>query len=209
MIWIQGDTRPRHLGFPMHYGLALPDAVCQGRVFPAVLCLHGAGAGGGYFLKEARLEALVERYQLALILPDGRLSCFVDMTHGPAWGKALAEGLLSDVRLAFAIRSDRCGALGVGTGAFGAVHLSAGYQQHVAACAAIDLVDLTDRHEQRPLPDHRPFPLCLIDNEGQASNFVQALAQSELEVQEQVLPVHANLEDKLDAALRYLAAYLQ
>lgn len=237
MIWIQGDTRPRHLGFPMHYGVVLPDAACHGQDFPAVLCLHDMGEDGSAFLKKARMEALVERYGLALILPDGRFSCFMDMAHGPAWGRALAQGLLPTIQTTFAVRTGRYGVLGVGTGAFGAVHLAASDQQCMAACAAIDLpMDLLNRYAQGELTPAGEWPavfgsvgeenrqqtclqkvlsgdgvppLCLIDSNGQAPELVRSLAQSRLDIQARALPEQAGFEEKLDAALSYLAVHLQ
>lgn len=237
MIWIQAHTRPRYLGFPMQYRLALPDAASGGEAFPAVLCLHDAGKDGGQFLKEARLEALVEKHRLALILPDGRLSCFVDMAHGPSWGRALAEGLLPDIWMALSVQPARCGVLGVGTGAFGAACLAAGYQQAIAACAAVDLpVGIVEQYARGELTlpgewqavfgapgeaDARHVPLrgllleggippfCMIGGGEQATDFVLELQQSGMDAQARTLPDHAGLEEKLDVALGCLAAYLR
>ena len=96
MLTVHGWQRAKTLGFPVRYDLALPDAALEGARVPVTLLLHDLGQGLTQWRDQARLARLVEGFQVALLMPEGRRSCFVDMAHGPQWNAFLRRELLGE-----------------------------------------------------------------------------------------------------------------
>lgn len=235
MICIQGQARPQFLGFPSSFLVMLPDAASLGRAFPAVLCLHDVGRDSSWFHLNARMEAMVEKHRLALILPDGRNSCFADMEQGPSWGKALAEGLMPLVRNTFPMKDGEAGILGVGTGGWAAARLSAQRPRLFTACATVDMTPyLAEQYacgeltgpgewaaifgepEKMSVQDasliHWINPnapaCCLIGDAPDVRRFYDDLSRKGAKPHRAALDTDADFEEKMEAALSYLSIQL-
>ena len=100
-----------------------------------VLLLHGLGRGREEWIHSVRLEMLTEEYGLALVLPEGRRSCFLDMREGPCWNTYLREDLIPALRQQLCLSDAPPAVIGLDSGALGALQLAA---KAGLFCAAID-----------------------------------------------------------------------
>lgn len=124
MIVVDGRMQTKYLSFPNAYTLLLPESAVKGERFPLVLCLHDLGGDRWQCMREMRAEDLVERFGIALVLPDGRRSCFLNMAHGPRWSDYLAQELFVRLCRTFPLDCKKTGVLGTGAGALGALALA-------------------------------------------------------------------------------------
>ena len=124
MLVIDAKARAQCLNFPNAHTVLLHDEALEGKCAPLVLCLHDLGYDREEFKSQARLAVLTERYAVALTMPDGRRSCFLNMAHGPRWNDYLSRDLLPLLCRTFPVNGDRVGVIGLGTGALGALQLA-------------------------------------------------------------------------------------
>ncbi len=124
MIVVDGRSGTKYLKFPNAYTLLLPESMGKGERLPLILCLHDLGWDRWRCMREMCAESLVESLGIALVLPDGRRSCFLNMAHGPRWNDYLAQELFVRLCRTFPLESKRTGVLGVGAGALGALELA-------------------------------------------------------------------------------------
>lgn len=122
MIFLDGGGRTRTMRFPTSYTLLLPQHMPAGEKIPLVLCLHALGEDRMPLVHAACAENLPDRLGMALVIPDGRRSCFLNMSHGPAWNTWLKDELLPNLRTTFHCRA--AGVVGVDAGALGALALA-------------------------------------------------------------------------------------
>jgi pimeloyl-ACP methyl ester carboxylesterase len=138
MIVITCRVHLKQLGIANTFRLVLPDAALEiGERLPYVVCLHGYGQSGERLLNEACFGAVVDERRVALLLPNGQNSCFMNMAHGPNWETYLLDGLMPFAERTFPL----CGKprlLGVGTGGWAASRLIAAYPDRFTASIAVD-----------------------------------------------------------------------
>lgn len=135
MIFLQGWAHSPSLHFPAEYDLALPRRALTGGRPQMVLLLHGLGSGREEWIHSVRLETLTEEYGLALVLPEGRRSCFLDMREGPCWNAYLREDLIPALRRQLCLSDAPPAVIGLDSGALGALQLASNAGLF---CAAID-----------------------------------------------------------------------
>ncbi len=111
MIVVDGRARTNYLKFPNAYTLLLPERAGKGERMPFVLCLHDLGQDRWQCLREMDAQELVERLGIALVLPDGRYSCFLNMAHGPRWNDYLGQELPAQLCHTFALDRKKTGVL--------------------------------------------------------------------------------------------------
>lgn len=147
MIVLDARARTECLGFPNAYTLLLPERAVKGKRFPLILCLHDLGQDRWQCMRKANPEEFVEKSGVAVILPDGRRSCFLNMAHGPRWNDYLLQGLIGQACDTFPLEKGRVGVIGTGTGALGALMLA----RRGVSCALVEpeIRDVTDRDEMR------------------------------------------------------------
>lgn len=138
MLMMEGWMPSSTLHFPVRYTLALPAPTASGERVPAVFLLHDLTQGADVWRDHARLAMLVEKHRLALVMPEGRRSCFLDMAYGPCWNMWLREELPAVLGTQLCLDTARAGFVGVGTGALGVMQLAAEDRQARFACVAID-----------------------------------------------------------------------
>lgn len=124
MIVVDSRMQTKYLNFTNAYTLLLPERAVKGERFPLILCLHDLGGDRWQCMREMDTEDLVERLGIALVLPDGRRSCFLNMAHGPRWSDYLAQELLVRLCHTFPLERQKTGVVGVGAGALGALALA-------------------------------------------------------------------------------------
>ena len=136
MLMMDGWMRSSVLHLPVQYTVALPQKALRGERAPLILLLHDLGEGRDQWRDTVRLAMLVEKHQLALVMPDGRRSCFQDMAHGPQWNTWLTSELPDCLGSTLCVNGVQVGAVGIGIGALGAFRFAA--ERKTDACAAID-----------------------------------------------------------------------
>lgn len=124
MIVLDARSHAKYLNFPNAYTVLLPEKAAGERRFPLILCLHDLGKDRWQCMRELCLEEIVEKSGVALVLPDGRRSCFLNMAHGPRWSDYLIRELAVQLCHTFPLKSESVGVLGVGAGALGALALA-------------------------------------------------------------------------------------
>ena len=122
MMMLDSWMNSKILHFPVKYNVYLPDATAEGEAFPLALLLHDLGHGREQFMFQARLEKLVEHYQVGLVVPEGRRSCFLNMAHGPQWADWLGAELIPWLQQTVCV-GECVGVIGVGSGGLGALSL--------------------------------------------------------------------------------------
>lgn len=174
MIVMHNGAHLSALGISSSFLLALPNAASEaGSRFPYVLCLHDDGCNGETMLRSLNCEEMVDACRCALLHPNGQNSCFLDMTHGPAWQNYLLMGLLPLAERSFPL-SGKPSLLGMGTGGWAASRLAQQLPDRFFASAAVDAQpDLQEQYTQGKLctkPDlqaafgdpvqMKKYPLC-------------------------------------------------
>lgn len=124
MIVVDARVHAKYLNFPNAYTLLLPGGMADRKRFPLVLCLHDLGMDRWQCMRQGNLEELAEKLEVALVFPDGRRSCFLNMAHGPRWNDYLLRELFVQLSHTFPIESGSAGVIGAGTGALGALALA-------------------------------------------------------------------------------------
>lgn len=137
MIQLEGIVgRSCMLNFACAYTVLLPEQLVPGERIPLVIALHDVGTGRQGLVQVLGASGLVDAYRVAVALPEGRLSCFLNMAHGPRWQAYIREELLPRITAAMPCDASRVYALGVGAGALGALALA----RDGLPCALVDPV---------------------------------------------------------------------
>ena len=157
MIVMQCGAHLPQLGIASGFRVALPDSACTGtQHLPVVVCLHDYAQNSECMLHTLGFATLVDTYHVALLLPDGQNSCFVDMAQGPNWQTYLLEGLIPFAQRTFPL-GDRVCLLGVGTGGWAAARMAAQYGDRFCGCVAlnatVDLPHLYAKGQLSAMPD--------------------------------------------------------
>ena len=124
MLLIEGRCDSRILRFPCNYDVLLPNAALTGARCPSALWLHDLGEDRHALFHEAAPGRLVDELSLALILPEGRRSCFLNMAHGPRWHDFLALELIPLIGETLTVDGGKTGVIGKRAGALGALALA-------------------------------------------------------------------------------------
>lgn len=107
--------------------LPLPrDAKKEVRDLPVLTLLHGMGDGYSAWLRKTAIERYALEHGLAVVMPDGGLSCYENMVHGPRYRDYITKELPKFILDTFPVSSDREKNFiaGCSMGGFGALKLS-------------------------------------------------------------------------------------
>jgi len=129
----------------VHIILPMPrHAGVQVKPLPTLILLHGMGDDDSAWLRKSNIERFATEAGLAVIMPDGELSCYENMVHGQKYADFITKELPAVMRACFPLSDRRdenfiagcsmggCGALKLGLaapenwsviGAFSAGHL--------------------------------------------------------------------------------------
>ena len=111
---------------PVNVILPLPrDARTEVRDLPALYLFHGMGDDHTSWLRKTAVERCALEAGLAVIMPDGGLSCYENMAHGARYRDFMADELPRVMREAFPLSADREKNFiaGCSMGGFGALKL--------------------------------------------------------------------------------------
>ena len=95
------------------------------RELPTLMLLHGMGDGHSSWLRKTAVERYALEHGLAVIMPDGGLSCYENMAHGRRYREYICEELPERMRRTFPLSADREKNFiaGCSMGGFGALKL--------------------------------------------------------------------------------------
>lgn len=124
MIIMDGQSVSRTLNFPDTYTVMLPDTALQGKRCPMVICLHDLGQDHQQLLYAAAAAELPDCLGVALVIPNGRRSCFLNMAHGPRWLDDVSQDLPRRLQAAMPVDPDRMSVIGLGAGALAALQMA-------------------------------------------------------------------------------------
>ncbi len=111
---------------PVNVILPLPrDAQDEVRDLPTLYLLHGMGDDHTSWLRKTAVERYALEAGLAVVMPDGALSCYENMAHGPRYRDYVADELPRVMRETFPLSGDREKNFiaGCSMGGFGALKL--------------------------------------------------------------------------------------
>lgn len=111
------------------FNLILPlprDAKRPIQPLPTLLLLHGMGDDYSAWLRKTAVERYALAHGLAVVMPDGALSCYENMAHGPRYRDYIAHELPKYLRNVFPVsaRREENFIAGCSMGGFGALKLA-------------------------------------------------------------------------------------
>ena len=93
---------------PVNVILPLPRAAAaEVRELPALYLFHGMGDDHTSWLRKTAVERYALEAGLAVIMPDGALSCYENMAHGARYWDYMADELPRVMRETFPLSADR------------------------------------------------------------------------------------------------------
>jgi len=131
--------------------ITLPEPTATGTCFPLLYLLHGGTENSTTWLREANLEVISERFQLATVSIDGLSSAYVDMWHGCKYFTYLTEELPSLLSTRLPVSNDPKDTLiaGFSMGGQGALRAAFRHPEQYAACFALsgarDMIPLFEK----------------------------------------------------------------
>ena len=116
--------------------LPLPrDPRAELRDLPVLYLLHGMGDDCTAWLRKTAIERYALQHGLAVVMPDGGLSCWEDMVHGGRYRSYITKELPNIIRENFPVSIDREKTFiaGCSMGGFGALKLGLSRPESYAA----------------------------------------------------------------------------
>jgi len=111
---------------PVNVILPLPrDANAEVHDLPVLILLHGMGDGHSAWLRKTGIERYALEHGLAVVMPDGELSCYENMAHGHRYRDYITRELPKVIWNTFPVSADREKNFiaGCSMGGFGALKL--------------------------------------------------------------------------------------
>lgn len=116
--------------------------------FKTLYLLHGLGGNHRDWLQASRIREIAEKYNLAVILPSGENSFYVDgAVIGSKYGSFVGNELVEFTRKLFPLSDKREDTYigGLSMGGFGAVHTALAYSETFSKVFAFSGAFITDR----------------------------------------------------------------
>ena len=137
-----------HMSLYLKYGLnaslILPDKYDKGDKLKCLWLYHGSSGDHMAWMLHANLTEIANKRKIAIILPNVRESCFVDMAVGEKYGSYVGRELYSMIHNMFAITSDKREAnavSGFSNGGYGCMHIGLKYPKKYAYIGALSAGD--------------------------------------------------------------------
>jgi len=128
MAFIQLDFLSKYLNMHTAVNIALPmpvDASAPMEDIPCLYLLHDAGEDMTSWQRNVPVERYANEFGVAVIMPDGGLSCYENMVHGAKYRDYICRELPMLIQATFPVCSDRENNFiaGCSMGGFGALKL--------------------------------------------------------------------------------------
>lgn len=116
--------------------LPLPrDARLPVQNLPVLYLLHGMGDDSTAWLRKTCIERYALEHGVAVVMPDGGLSCYENMVHGPRYRDFITAELPKFIRTNFPVSREREKTIiaGCSMGGFGALKLAMAHPEQYSA----------------------------------------------------------------------------
>ena len=126
LIRMNFSSKALGMSVPVNAILPMPrDARAEVRELPALYLFHGMGDDHTSWLRKTAIERYALAAGLAVIMPDGAVSCYENMAHGPHYRDFMADELPRVMRDTFPLSGEREKNFiaGCSMGGFGALKL--------------------------------------------------------------------------------------
>lgn len=132
--------------------LPLPrKATSEAKDLPLLCLLHGMGDDYSAWLRKTAAERYALEYGVAMVMPDGALSCYENMVRGHAYRDYIARELPAFIRENFPVSSRRENNFiaGCSMGGFGALKLALAHPENWCAAGCFSAAHFEYRPEAR------------------------------------------------------------
>lgn len=104
-----------------------------------LVLLHGLQGNASFWSRYSSIERYAQAHNIALIMPEGEMSMFVDMKHGLDYGEYYGKELKKIVGQLFNVPTDRehYSIAGFSMGGYGALRLSLQYPEEFSHCMCV------------------------------------------------------------------------
>ena len=134
----------------VHIILPMPrHAGVQVKPLPTLILLHGMGDDDSAWLRKTNIERFATEAGLAVIMPDGELSCYENMVHGQKYADFITKELPAVMRACFPLsdRRDENFIAGCSMGGFGALKIGLARPENYAAIGCFSAAIMEYRPE--------------------------------------------------------------
>ena len=117
----------------------LPRLQVTDKPMRTLVLLHGLQGNASFWSRYSSIERYAQAHNIALIMPEGEMSMFVDMKHGLDYGEYYGKELKKIVGQLFNVPTDRehYSIAGFSMGGYGALRLSLQYPEEFSHCMCI------------------------------------------------------------------------
>jgi putative tributyrin esterase len=147
MAFFQCDHYSQELGMSMSMNVVLPDGAA-GEGFPVLYLLHGLSDDHTAWMRGTSIERYAAQYGIAVVMPNGHRSFYMDMKQGLPYWQYISEEVPSLARSWFPISAarERNFAAGLSMGGYGAFKLVLQHPERFAAGASLSgALDMANR----------------------------------------------------------------
>lgn len=139
------------LGRTMRFLVVLPDGYDSTRSYPVLWLLHGYGDNDSSWLKYSQLAHYLRPYPLVVVLPDAKLSWYVNALRDPAarFEDYLIRDLTKTVSVRYSVDQARQAIAGISMGGYGAVVLGLQHPNSFRFIGALSAVLTVPRDVER------------------------------------------------------------
>lgn len=168
--------------------LPLPrDIAAPVQDLPVLYLLHGMGDDYTSWLRKTAAERYALEHGIAIVTPDGALSCWEDMVHGRRYRSFITEELPKIIRSSFPVSRDRekIFIAGCSMGGFGALKLALANPDQYSRAGCFSAAHFENRHDT---PRHNAMLQRVYGDRLDA--FDAQIVQDAMNVNRGDLPLH-------------------
>ena len=143
MVWNDFHFYSETLGIQTAAYVLMPEADVlaenAGKPLPTLYLLHGLSDDHTMWLRNTRIAQYARHYYMAVVMPAGNRSFYMDMAHGAKYGTFVGEELPRVMESYLPLSRARAGryAAGLSMGGYGAMKLGLSLPHRYAAVAAL------------------------------------------------------------------------
>jgi len=148
MALFHANFHSQALGMQSNANVILPNEIKPGERLPVLYLLHGLSDDHTMWQRRTSLERYLEKYRLAVVMPNAHRSFYTDMVHGEKYFTYMADELPRLMQGFFPISAERSQnfVAGLSMGGYGAFKLALNRpQQYGAAASFSGAINIAER----------------------------------------------------------------
>lgn len=144
MAWMHVQISSEEIRMPSSVEVLLPQTAVEkllpGEKLPVLYLLHDWAGDHSEWLRKAALETFQEEIPMAIIMPSGNESCFVNLKYGKSYQNYIREELplICENLFPISYRKEKRYLAGVGMGGYGALNIALGKECPFGAVGAFE-----------------------------------------------------------------------